>query len=300
VLVNTRGLHTNRDWYGPSADRVTLERTSIHARVRGGQTAFAHRILVQPHLSLESHQMNGRTLPASGGGFSLPTGALPEASAQFQGLRGGLDVRYQSSPHTGRTASGVELQAGWERYATLTDDRLRFDRIDDHAQGTLALSGPHRLVAHVGLTTTRPRTSTSVPVFLLPVLDGPRVPGWNRGRFVDRDRLIGHLLYRFPLWSFGEVVALEGHAGAHLGGSYHDVGDQFSTDIRFEEPSPTADGRPLRPSASIGLRFDAPIRPGTTMDLALGLSPDGLSAVTFTVRRSLQALRPPHHVTGAP
>jgi len=206
-------------------------------------------------------------------------------------------VRYRSVPNAGRASSTVELQAGWERYAAVDDTDLRFDRVDVSAEGILSLHGVHRLVSRVNVTTTRPRTSTVVPIFLLPRLDGTLAPGWARGRFVDRDRLVGHLLYRFPLWSVGEVVAMEGHLGGHLAGTYHDVGEQFTTDVQFDEPDPTNPARPLRPSVSLGLRLSAPIRPNASMDLALGLSPEGLSAVTFSFRQRLQALRAPHHAS---
>ena len=300
VLVDARGLHTDRDWYGPSDQRLTLERRSYRARVRIGQTTLDRRLLFQPHLAVEGHRVDARTDPAAGARLSVDPSSIPAPSTSLQGLRGGLNVRYHSAPEAGRTASTVELQAGWERYTSLDSADLRFDRLDASVDGVLAVYGVHRLVARVDLTTTRPRTSTPVPVFLLPTLDGTLAPGWARGRFVDRDRLIGHLLYRFPLWSVGEVLALEGHAGAHLAGVYRDLGEQFTTEIQFDEPDPTDPTRPLRPSASLGLRLSAPIRPHASVDLALGLSPDGLSAVTFSIRRSLQALRPPHHATATP
>jgi len=300
VQVDARGLHTDRDWYGPSDRRLTLERRSYRARVRIGQTTLDRRLLFQPHLSLEGHRVDARSVLASGPRLSVDPSSIPAPSTSFQGLRGGLNVRYHSAPQAGRATSTVELQGGWERYLSLDGSARRFDRIDASVDGVLAVHGVHRLVARVHLTTTHPRTSSPVPIFLLPRLDGTLAPGWVRGRFVDRDRLIGHLLYRFPLWSVGEVLALEGHAGAHLAGVYRDVDEQFTTEIRFDEPDPTDPARPLRPSASVGLRLSAPVRPHASVDLALGLSPDGLSAVTFSIRQPLQALRPPHHATATP
>jgi len=295
VLVDARGLHSDRDWYGPPDRRLTLERRSYRARVRIGQTALDRRLLVQPHVSLEGHRVDGRAGPASGRPVSGVGGGVPAASASFQGVRGGLDVQYRTGAPSGRASSAFEVGAGWERYTALDDTDLRFDRVDVRAGGVLRLHGVHRLVARVEGTTTRPRTAAGVPLFLLPRLGGALAPGWARGRFVDRDRLVGHLLYRFPLWSVGEVVALEGHAGGHVAGTYRDVGEQFTTDVAFDEPDPTSPGRPLRPSVSLGLRLAAPIRPGVSMDLALGLSPEGLSAVTVSFRQRLQALRAAHH-----
>ena len=297
LLVDAWGLHSNRDWYGPPEARITLEHRSYRTRIRFGQTAFERRLLVQPHVSLEGHRVDDRTGPASGVPPAGVRGAIPRSSETFRGVRGGLDVRYRSAPGAGRASSTVQLHVGWEQYAGLDDPAVRFDRVDVGAEGILSVYGVHRLVGRVELTTTRPRTSTAVPILLLARLDGTLAPGWARGRFVDRDRLIGHLLYRFPLWSVGEVLALEGHAGAHLAGVYHDVGEQFTTDVEFADPDPTDPARPLRPSVSLGVRLSAPIRPTATLDLALGLSPEGVSAATFSFRQRLQALRPAHHAT---
>jgi len=296
VLIDARGVHTNRDWYGPPLRRVTLERRSYRARVRVGQTTFGRRLLVHPHLSLEGHRVDDRRGPESVAADGVAD-VSPSPSRSFQGGRAGLNVRFRTRPAAGRSISSVRLRMGWERYVSLDGADLRFDRIDASVKGVWAVYGVHRLVGRAGITTTEPRTSTPVPIFLLPTVDGTVAPGWARGRFVDRDRLLGQLLYRFPLWSFGEVVAVEGHAGGHLAGIYRDVNDQFTTDIQFDDPNPTDSQRPLRPSISLGLRLSAPIRPHASMDVAVGLSPDGFSAATFSFRQSLQALRAPHHTT---
>jgi len=296
ILVDARGLHTNRDWYGAPDRRVTLERRSYRARVRVGHTALGRRLLVQPHVSLDGHRVDDRTGPESGSPNGVG-GVSPPPSRSFQGARAGLNVRVLTPSNAGRATSAVRLRVGWERYVSLDGADLRFDRIDASVKGVWAIHDVHRLVGRVGITTTEPRTSVPVPIVFLPILDGTVAPGWARGRFVDRDRLLGQLLYRFPLWSLGEVVALEGHAGGHLAGIYRDVSDQFTTAIQFDAPDPTDPERPLRPSISLGLRLSAPIRPHASMDLAVGLSPEGFSAATFSFRQSLQALRAPHHTT---
>jgi carbohydrate-selective porin OprB len=114
---------------------------------------------------------------------------------------------------------------------------------------------------------------------------------------VGSDRLIGSLLYRFPLWEIGDLIRLEGHLGTHAANVYANVGDQFSPVVHFGNEGVEGPNRPLRPSASAGLRFVVPFRNRTTVDLALGVSPDGWSAVRFSFIRPLQSLRPSHHTS---
>jgi hypothetical protein len=209
----------------------------------------------------------------------------------------GLDLQYDTRAAASSFASGLRLRASGARYFPLDRSALRFDQFDLAAEGVARLEGLHRLVAHVAVTLTRPRTSTPVPVVLLPTLGAGRSPGWARGQFVDRDRVLGSLLYRFPIWTFGTVATIEGHVGGHLANVYRDVGNQFRPRIRVDDAATSDRGRPLRPTASVGLRLDVPIRPVSAVDLALGIGPDGVSAARVSVSRPLRALRPPHHVS---
>jgi carbohydrate-selective porin OprB len=79
------------------------------------------------------------------------------------------------------------------------------------------------------------------------------------------------------------------------------VGEQFTTTVSFEESAFNNDRtRPLRPSASAGLRFSVPFRNRATLDLSVGVSPEGVTAVRFSLVRSLQAVRFPHHSSNNP
>ncbi|HKL87436.1 MAG TPA: hypothetical protein VJ884_00430, partial [Salinibacter sp.] len=132
-------------------------------------------------------------------------------------------------------------------------------------------------------------------IYMRPRLGGSHVPGLARGQFIGKHRLLGSALYRFPLKHILGFAAIEGHLGVHLANVYDDLDAQFSPSVSFEEDPPYEDARPLRPAASAGLRFLAPARERVTLEIALGVTPSGVSGVRFSFLQSLQALRPPHH-----
>ena len=120
----------------------------------------------------------------------------------------------------------------------------------------------------------------------------------SRGRFVGPDRLLGSLLYRFPVVYVEELVSIEGHVGMHLASVYDDVARQFSPTVSFDNDQ-TVGGttEPLRPAASAGLRIAVPSRSHATLEVAVGVSPEGGSAAKVSFVRPLQALRYSHHTS---
>ncbi|MFB6250057.1 MAG: hypothetical protein ABEL97_15985 [Salinibacter sp.] len=296
LIVDGRALHTDRDWLGPPGDRLVLGRSSARARLRLGQTLLGGHLLLQPHLALETHRVDAVRAPSP-----LPPtlrgapDAIPRPGATYTGLRGGVGLQLDTRAALTRYATGVRVQATWDRYTALDGSALRFDRFDGAVLGTLALDGLHRLDLRAGATLTRARTAVAVPTVLLPAVGGTLVPGWARGRFVGRDRLFGGLLYRFPLWTFGRVATLEGHLGGHLAATYQRLGREFALRVEVDDAAPIDETVPLRPTASVGLRVAVPSRPHVHLDVALGLSPEGLSAARLSLIQPLQTLRPLHH-----
>ena len=223
---------------------------------------------------------------------------LPTADRSQTGARVGLDLQIDLLDAPQVPTSGVLLQGTWDRYVPIQGPDIQFDQVDLDAYGYVPLGGAHRLAARASLTLTRSRSTVSIPVYLLPTLDGSVVPGWGRGRFVGRDRLFASALYRFPLLHYDDLASIGGHVGAHLAGVYNRLGDQFAADVSFEKDVHVNSGkRPLRPSASVGLRFAMPRRDHVSLELAVGIRPEGVSAVRFSFARALQALRPPHHTS---
>lgn len=292
VLLTLRALHTDRDWLGPPAQRTVLERSALRARVRVGQTVF-DRLLVQPHLTVMHHQVDDTSLPSAEPTVAAP---LPTAGSEQTGARVGVDLRYDTRDQSSVTTRGVLLQGTWDRYIPLTERDLHFDQVDLDAYRYVPLGGVHRIATRLSLTLTENRGNETVPVYMLPTVGGSVVPGWARSRFVASERLLASALYRFPLLQYEDLLTIEGHVGIHMTSTYETIGDQFSLTVSFDDPVvPDGSARPLRPSASAGLRFAMPRREHVDIELAAGLSPEGVSAVRFSLVRSLRSIRSPHH-----
>lgn len=310
VLVSARGLHTNRDWFyglgpGSSADaRQSIERSALQVRLRTGQHLLDQHLLVQPHLGLSAHRVDRVPAPSAPGLDAQSQTHLRQLSSDpvgplesgHTGIRVGVDVQYDTRPQESRAPRGLRLEAGWVRYIGVTSSFIRFDQLHLSTTGHVPLGGAHYLVGRLSLTHTVARGQASVPYFLRPTLGGARVPGWARHRFVDSDRLLSSVLYRFPIAQPLNLIRFDGHLGVHAASVYDDVFSDAVADLTFEE-SPTLDPSsvPLRPAASVGLHVGILFRETPSLDLAVGVSPEGVTAVRFTLNQDLQALRPSHH-----
>lgn len=309
VLFSARGLHTNRDWFyglGPGSSpntRQSIERSAVQVRLRTGQHLLNRHLLVQPHLGLSVHRIDRVPAPSAPGLDArsrthlqqLVSDRVGPLDPDHTGIRVGIDAQYETAPQDAQSIPTLRLEAGWFRYTGLSSF-VQFDRVDLAAEGRVPLLGAHRLVGRLSLTHTVSRDQASVPYFLRSTLGGSQVPGWDRHRFVDSDRLIGSALYRFPLARPFNVIRLDGHLGVHAASVYDDVFSDASFDVTFEEsPSLDPSSVPLRPAASIGTHISLLFRELPALDLAVGLSPEGVTAVRFTLSQDLQALRPSHH-----
>ncbi len=310
VLADARALHTNRDWFyglGPDSDldsRQSIERSAVTMRIRTGQHFLNRRFLIQPHLGLSAHRVDRVPNPSASGLDQRSQRHLQQLASEqvgpldsrHTGVRVGVDVQYDTRPQTPRPKRGILLEGGWSRYFSVSSSFIRYDRLDLSVYGYIPLGGAHHLVGRLSLAHTVTRGRAPIPYFLQPTLDGSLVPGWAQHRFVDSDRLIGSVLYRFPLAQPFSILHLGGHLGVHAANVYDDIFSAATLDLTFEESlDPDRSPVPLRPAASLGLHLGLAFRQTPTLDLTLGLSPEGVTAIGFTLNQDLQALRRPHH-----
>lgn len=311
VLADARALHTNRDWFyglGPSAAddaRQSIERSALTVRVRAGRRFLGRRLAVEPRVALALHRVDRVPRPEASA-LDARSQAHLQQLARTQvgplrpthtGLRIGMALRFDTrAAPSSTTERGGRLTTRWMRSFGLGASLVRYDRLSVAATGTLPLRGTHRLDGRLALDRTVARGRAAVPYYLRPTLGGGDVPGWARLRFVDSDRLVGSLLYRFPIAQLMGLVQVEGHAGVHAASVYDDVGSDATVALSFDESVGPADGSvPLRPAASVGLHVGLSSRQSPSLDLALGASPEGVTAVRVRLTRALQAFRPPHH-----
>lgn len=310
VLLSARGLHTNRDWFyglGPYSDqddRQSLSRSAVQVRVRGGQTFFHQRLVIQPHLGFSLHRTDRvpQPLDPTLGPRSrahlrqLASEKVGPLSPQHSGLEVGISLIYDRRTRKSGGTRGYLLQGRWTRYFDLTSSFVQFDQFGVGIHGHLPLTKRHRIASRLQLKVTASQGRTVVPYYLLPTLGPTHVPGWGRNRFVAQDRLLGSILYQFPIMRLRDLLTLRGHFGVHAANVYQDLLSEITLDMSFQESLPTTEENvPLRPSASVGLHLGLPFRQSPSFDFALGLSPEGLTAAQFTFSQNLRAIRPIHH-----
>lgn len=312
ALLDARLAHTDRLWFyglGPRSSndsQVALTATSFDARLRFGRSFARQRVLVQPHVALKQHHVTSvedvddgavdALDPASQANLRAVSGDGDVLGDRQLGIRYGLDVAYDTRDRRHGATRGVLLQATVLRHAGLLDGDLRFDQLTLDGYGFVPLGRRHRLVLRLRLDATRDRGDAPIPFFLLPSLDGQLVPGFARHRFVGSESLVSSLVYRFPLVQISDLFVLEGHAGVHAATVYDDLADQFTLDVSFDETlDAERDAVPLRPAASTGVRLGPIFRDETYVDVAVGVSPEGVSGVRLSLVRSLTSVRPPHH-----
>lgn len=309
VIASARGLHTDRRWFyglGPAASndaRLSFRQKTGRAQLGIGQTFWDRRVHVRPHLTLQHIRTTGFTGdPAalslrSEQHVELLRGSGPPGARQT-GVRAGMMVQFETRPSDDSARPNLTMQGEWDRYLDLSGVPLAFDQLDLKALVSIPVTNQHRLRLRTSLVRTWSRDRAPVPFYQRPTLDGSVVPGWARSRFVGNDRLTATARYEFPLVDTPPVFSLDGHLGIHAAGIYDDLPAQFAPAISFDHTlSSEASTYPLRPSASVGLQLRMPMRPRTAVDVALGVSPEGLSAVRLTIDRPLSLVGPPHHTS---
>ncbi len=312
-VATLRAENTVRRWYhgtGPASDRddrVAVRKASVEGDLRVGVGLLGRRLVVQPRLGLRYDAVRS-AYAVEGGAFErldgpsrtaldAALGTRPASRDRLTHLVAGLDVTFDVRDRAYLPMRGVLLHARAERWDALEALDLRFWRVVAEAQGVVPLGGRHRLVARALAWRTEPRGNAPVPFYLLPTLDGRLAPGFARDRFVGRDALLGSLTYRFPLAAPLGLVLAEGFVGAYALNAYDDVTEQFAARLSFgaDVDAPRAARVPLRPSAAVGLRLGPLFRDNALASVALGVSPEGVTAVRLRATYRLHRLRPRHH-----
>lgn len=294
LLADVRARTTGRQpFYGTGpftrdANRVDVDMADLWLRLRPSRWLRDRTVLVQPAASVRRHVVR-----STSGSDGAPR--LNSDGAQW-GMQVGLRAAYDTRDRSRGATRGVFLRASYDYYAEVSSGDVQVDRVSADAYGFVPLGGSHRLVLRLQSDVATRRGDAPVPFYLLPRLGGRQVPGWDRDRFFGSDRLVASALYRFPLVTLQDVFVIGGHMGAHAASVYDDIGRQFAFDLDAGETVDPQDSRvPLRPALSTGVRLGPLFRDETYFDLALGVSPEGITGVRLQVVRTLDSVRPPHH-----
>ncbi|WP_143815264.1 BamA/TamA family outer membrane protein [Longibacter salinarum] len=323
VTITGRHAHTTRDWFygfGPassSESRTAFTLRTFQGSARLSQRLFDDHFFVQAHGRVEHYRLYDADLPSPSQNDAAGQATVdyaeeiamlgsnaPVNGATFTstGAVVGIDVQYDRRDKRYRTTSGWLLQGSLERWTPIGGETFSFVRTDVGAYRWLPISGEHRIAAYGHLTQLHDvdgvaRLNDRLPHFVLPLLDGRSVPGFQRSRYTSRDALVFGLAYEFPITSI-LGLGIEGYAAGHAASVYDDISDQFELRINGSENlSAGEDTYPLRPAAALGLRIGPRFRDQTYVDVAVGRGPESFSAVRVSLVRRLNRPRPPHHET---
>ena len=306
-LIDARVRHTNRQWLygiGPRSDvdtRATLEFTSGLIRLRYGEWLLNRRLLVQPSLRIEQTRFVGAIdVPASSASpLSQHLDGLAALPSTLTGVVPGLTVAFDTRDFSMAPTRGLLTRLSIERYLELDRTDLTFDRGSIEVAGWIPIHDKHRIALRGTAAFTEQRSGGLLPFYQLASLDGTTVPGLDRHRFVGNDRLTLSTLYLFPVYNLENIFSIEGHVGVHAASVYDDLADQFEPAVSFEgsidAPSEGDGTVPLRPAASVGVYLGPRFRAAPHVELALGISPEGVSGVRFRFVQPLTPLHAPHH-----
>jgi len=304
-LVDARVRHTDRYWLygiGPRSDvdtRATLEFTTGLVRVRYGEWLLNRHILLQPSLRLEQTRFVGTVESPSSAALTPPIAELSNLPSTLTGVVPGMEVALDTRDFQIAPTRGVLARLSVERYLELDATDLSFDRGSFEVAGWIPLSGRHRLGLRGSVAFTEQRSGAALPFYQLAMLDGRIVPGLNRYRFVGNDRMTLSTLYFFPIFNLEKILSIEGKVGVHAASVYDDLGDQFEPSLSFDRSIADADEGdrtvPLRPAASMGIYLGPRFRAAPHVELAVGVSPEGVSGVRFRFVQPLTPLHAPHH-----
>ena len=301
-----------RHWYyglGPATveeAEVTVERERSEVELRVGTSLAGGRVFVEPRLRLVRYRVNGYRPWEPGALEALDersrehlryvageTGSAVRDGAWY-GLGAGVDTRDARA----RSTRGLLVQTTYERYTSGAEPNVRLDRLGASAYAFLPLgrllpagAGAQVLTLRVAVETTRDRGEAPVPFYLLPSLNGGLASGYAWDRFVGADLLALSLEYRMLLFDAFGLLGLEGLLSLHAASVYDDLFAQFEPAVSFERR--LAPGRrtyPLRPGLGVGARVVSLFEDRVYLEGTLGLSPEGLGAVSIGFVYDLRSL----------
>ena len=308
LAVGARADVNDRHWYfgtGPGSSASTRLAANVHtfeSRIRLGQPVFETG-LVQPIVGV-SHRLTrsfrnddedafDALRPLSQRTLLAAAGELSGTERRQTHLLTGLALSWGTDELIRFQRSGVRLQSVMQRLWSV-DDAPQIDRYTIDALGHLPVADRQAFTVRAHLKRTFGNDGTPVPFHFLSEIGGRDAPGYSRRRFVGNDALMLQAMYRFPLVQWRDAFVIEGHVAAHAVSVYNDILDEFELAVDFSETiDADRDTFPLRPAISTGIRLGPIFRDDIDISSAVGLSPEGVTAVHIRFVQPIQSLGAP-------
>ena len=145
-----------------------------------------------------------------GRGDSTPTSnfiskeTLPGLGEQVKLIRLELGAQHDSKNRPGNPSGGIEARATTGIYSQVGDDKFGFWKGSFDFKHFINLFYDRVLMLRIAGELTEPILSREIPFYYLSELGrNGTIRGFERGRFRDRDMILGTLEYRYPIWMLG-------------------------------------------------------------------------------------------------
>lgn len=114
----------------------------------------------------------------------------------------GVDFQLDSRNQKGMPCKGWQLYAGIGRYRQMRRTRFGFYKFEADIRHYLHLFRRRLLVVRLATEVTEALPNRQIPFFYASQLGRHEtIRGFNRGRFRDRDLILGSVEYRYPVWN---------------------------------------------------------------------------------------------------
>ncbi len=134
-------------------------------------------------------------------------GSLAGLETEIRLARVGLTFEHDSRDRLENPTRGLEVLFGGSFYDDLDGNRFGFYQLSLDASRYVHLFYNRVLVVRAAAQLTEPFSNRDVPFYRLSEFGSREtVRGYTRGRFRDRDMIIGSLEYRYPIWQRIDAV----------------------------------------------------------------------------------------------
>jgi hypothetical protein len=212
--------------------------------------------------------------------IGFPIADVEHPSDVHQGIRLGGEVAVDFRDRRAFPKSGTLIRGGWERYQSVTDQDVVFDRFDASAATFFNVASSHVMALRAHVQTTANRGSAEIPFYLYPKLDFNKLGGLRNQRHINADLVNISAEYRWPLINLVDLYQVSASVNVGVGGVYDDVWSDFELDMSFNrDPIPGTNA--LRPGMGLGLRVSGLEQQVDYIHWLLGFGPEGFTLAAF-------------------
>ena len=186
--------------------------------------------------------LEGRGVTPSTSKFSSEE-TLSGLGEQVKLFRLELGAQHDSKNRPGNPTGGIEARATTGIYSQVGDDKFGFWKGSFDFKYFINLFYDRVLMLRIAGELTEPISSREIPFYYLSELGrNGTIRGFERGRFRNRDMVLGSLEYRYPIWTLGIDALLFIDAGKVTPDIFNDISTNnfnvsYGTGIRIWSPA---------------------------------------------------------------